>query len=152
MAFKHHLVLATDQMGVDQGQTGGLHTLRHHGLTLIALADMKGRRVDHCQQLCARLPCQFCRLFKPGIFANQQAHTNAIGTLTCFKYAYAITRLKITALVKHLVIGQLALGIAGHHLAFAQHAGRVEATLGCNRTGARLGASRGMPDHHGHAF
>ena len=151
MAFKHHLVLPAHQVGVDQRQTGGCHALAHGDFALIAFADVKRRGVDDGQQFSA---CGFgiCgRGIKPGVFTDQQAHFQLGTRRARLKHAGLIAGREVAALVKHLVIGQLALGVGGNHLPFAQHTGRVKALLHRHRAGAAV-AARGMPDHDRQVF
>ena len=149
MPLEHQLVLTTDQMGVYKRQARGAHALCHDGFTLRALAGVEWRCVDHCQHLRTRCFCQACGLFEPGVLAYQQADLDACARLACFKNTDAVTRHKIPSLVKHLVIGQLTLGVGGKHLTFAQDAGAIKALRHGHRMGAPVASLR-MAHHHGH--
>ena len=151
MPFKYHLVLATDQMGVHQRQAAGQHPLAHALFTLVTLADMKRRCVDHRQQLGTGLCRQSRRCFKPGVLTDQQADPDPVARFTSLKYAHLAAWREIASLVKHLVIGQLALGVGGQHLPFAQHAGGIEALLHRDRAGAQITAG-GVADYHTKVF
>ena len=145
MALEHHFILPAHQMGVNQRQTAVLHPGAHHLLTLIAFANVKRRGVDDHQQLGTGGPGQPGGLLKPGIFTNQQTHLDAAVSLARLKDADALPWREIAVLVKHLVVGQLPLGIGGHNSPLAQHAGRVVAALDGNRPGSAV-APAGMPD------
>ena len=130
MALEHHLVLATDQVRIDQRQAGLLHALAHHLLALITLADVEGRGIDDRQQLRPGFLGQAGGLLKPRVLANQQADADARAFGTGLKHTHAVAGREVAPLIKHLVIGQFALGIGRHHLALAQHAGRVSPPVG----------------------
>ena len=106
-AIKHHLVLGTDVVCVHQRQTGLECALAHARYTLAALAHMKRRCVDDCQQLGSSLFGQLAGLVKPSVFADQQADRDAAH----LEHAHPLAGRKVAALVKHLVVGQLAFGI-----------------------------------------
>ena len=149
MALKHQFILATHQMGVNQGQLRGARPLGHDRLAFIALAYVKGRGVDHSKHLRAGLLRQTCWLLKPSVFANQQAHAYACTFLARFEHAYPVARHKVAPLIKHLVIRQFALCVGGDHLAVAQHAGAVEALLHRHRSCTPTATLR-VAHHHSH--
>ena len=101
---------------------------------------MKWRGVDHHQQIGPSVFGQPRRLFKPGVFADQQPDAEGVVARLVpprLEHASALPRREIAALVKHLVIGQLALGVACNDAAFAQHAGGVVALLHRHALGAQ---------------
>ena len=155
MAFKHHLVLSTHQMRVHHGQTRGQHPCAHGDLALVALAHMEWRRVDDRQQLGTRLFGQARGLFKPGVLANQQAYFDAGRALPRLEHTNAFARREVAPFIKYLVVGQLALGVGGKHLPFADNAGGIVPTRHRHRFGAqrvRFAAAAGVAHHHGHVF
>ena len=122
-------VLPADQVRVDQRQPGGANTVLHHHLALIALADVKRRRVDHHQQLRPGVFGQPRRLFKPGVLADQQPDPHGAFALAGFKDANALPRREIAPLVKHLVVGQFTFRVGRDDYALPQHPGGVVALL-----------------------
>ena len=161
-AFKDNFVLPTHQMRVNQRQSGGQRPAAHHDLALAPFACVKGRGVDHHQQLGPGLFSQLGRLLKPGVFADQQADMKDL-TVVCRhrKNAHAVARREVTSLVKHLVIGQLAFGVGVQHVAFLQHPRCIVALLHGHAFGthaarcviARPGvAKRGRTHHHSQAL
>ena len=141
--FKNHLVLPTHQMRVNQGQTAIGHALAHALLSLRAFARMKRRGVQHCQHLRASVTRKAGRFVKPGVFANQQPHPRALN----LEHPDPVAGGEITALVKHLVVGQFALVISTDHLPLAQHAGAVVAARHRHAAGAQA-AAFGVTHHH----
>ena len=150
VAFKHNFVLAAHQMRIHQRQAGRQTAFAHHHFTLAALADVKRRRIDDHQQFSAGLPAQARGFFKPGILANQQAYADGVVALAGLKNAGALAGREITALVKHLVIGQLAFGVGFNDAAFAQHAGGIVALLHLHAFGvqAQAAVAVGRRAHH----
>jgi len=124
--FKDDFVLPTHQVRVHQRQARGLCACAHGGFALAALARVKGRGIEHQQHLGPGLLRLGGGLLKPSILANHQAQaqTLARGGLD-LKHAGVKARYEIAPLVKHLVVGQLPLGIGVGHLTSLQHAGRV---------------------------
>jgi len=144
MALENNFVLAAHQMRIDQWQAGCQATRLHHQLALAALADMKRRGIDHHQQFGTGLFGLARGFFKPGVFADQQADADgaACGFVAFhLENAGALSRREITALVKHLVIGQFALGIGVDDAAFPQYPGRIVALLDGHAFGAQAGAA-----------
>ncbi len=125
-ALEDDLVLPAHQVRVHQRQASGAHALAHGGLALAALAGVERRGVDHREQFGASGARIGGRRVEPGVLADEQAHTHraAVGA-GHVEHTGALARHEVAALVEHLVVGQLALGVGGDHAAFAQHAGRV---------------------------
>ena len=146
-AFKHHFILTAHQVRIHQGQACGFYAQAHGLFALITFAHMKGRRVDDGQQFGTGVFGVFGGGVKPSVFANEQAHAHALH----FKHAGLVAGCEVAAFVKHLVVGQFALGVLRHHLTFADHAGEVVAPLHRDRTAA-LVTARGVADHHMQAF
>ena len=145
--FKHHLVLAAHQMRISQRQTQGARALRHNRLALGALAHVIRRGVKHRQHLSALCLGRLRRLGKPRVFANQQANV-----LTAhLKHTALVARLKVTPLIKHLVVGQTLLGVARHALTRVPHRGGVvrqwAAHAAAVRKRVRIERLR-VPQHH----
>ena len=141
-AFKNHFVLPTHQMRVQQGQTRLRHALPHGLLALSTLAQVKRRRIDDRQHLCARSRCITCGCRVPGILANQHTHPHS----SHFKHARFLPRHEVAALVKHLVVGQLALEIGLLDLPIAHHAGGIAADAESRRIGRQ---GLGVAQHDG---
>ena len=144
---KHHLVLPAHQVGIDERQPGGVCALGHTRHPLAALAHVERRRVDDSQHFRPGLFGQARRLFKPGVFTNQQADLDALH----LKHTHTLPWREITALVKHLVVGQLAFGVGVLHHTMPQHTGHVEALLHRHRAGAGVAAA-GVAHHHHHVL
>ena len=103
---------------------------------------MKGRGIEHRQQLRTGVARQPRRLFEPGVFANEQAHAHAFD----LEHPDALAGREITALVKHLVVGQLAFVVVRQHGAAAQHAGTIVSPG--DRDRARTLSTAGRMPHH----
>jgi len=114
-------------VGIQQGQAGGLHPLHHAGFTLATLVEVEGRSVDDAQHLGTGCLGGLGGLVEPGVFADQQAEAAAAGGEHHRALACIPARDEIAPLVKHLVVGQLALAVGGHHLATGQHRRGIEA-------------------------
>ena len=142
-ALKNHFVLATHQMCINQRQAAIGHTLAHALLALWAFTGMKRRGVQHRQHLRPSVTRQAGRLVEPGVFANEQTHPHAFD----LEHAHPVAGCEIAALVKHLVIGQLALVVSAHHLPFAENARAVVAARHGHAAGAHATAF-GMAHHH----
>ena len=144
-------------MRVHQRQADGLGALLHHALTLTALANVKWRGIDHDQQLSPSGFGIIGRRVKPGVFTNQQADLDACVNsqviATRVKHAGAVARREITPLVKHLVVGQLALGVGVDDLPLTQHQSRVVPLLYCHAFGTQAVARHDRrANHHCQAF
>ena len=126
MALKNHFILPTNQVRADHRHAAGHHPIAHRLLALVALSDMKWRRIDDRQQLRARFNRQTRRLLEPGVLADHQSHAHLVSADPGIKNANTMTRREIAPFVEDLVIGQLTLGIGRDHRAFANHAGGVE--------------------------
>ena len=99
------------------------------------------------QTALARRLCLLRGLVTPGILTNQPAHAHALHA----EYTGTVARREVSALVKHLVIGQLALGIARHHTALAERTGFVQTLRHRNRARA-LAQTLRMSHHHVQVF
>ena len=133
-------------MGIDHRQTAGPHALAHGLLALVTLADVKGRGVDHCQQLCARRARLARGRLEPGVLADQQTHPDALD----LEHAGRLAWREVATLVEDLVVGQFALGVPGDHHALAQHGGCVVPAR--HRNAARAVVTPGRMSHdHRHA-
>ena len=144
--LKHHFVLATHHVGIDQRQADRQHTRSHGFFTLGGFALVKRRGVQHHQKLCPVVAGVQRGLLEPSVFANEQTNAHTLHR----EHAGVVAGFEITAFIKHLVVGQLALGITGHQMAFTKHRGHVEAVLHRHRAGAFVVAT-GVPHHHMHA-
>ena len=153
-ALEHNLVLPAHQVGIHQRQPGGLHPLAHGGLALAAFARMERRSVQHHQQLCTG--CFGClgRGIEPGILADQQPAAQAGTTrIRQVEHHRPVAGHKVPALVEHLVIGQVLLGVGVQRLAVAQHRGGIEQLGHRHAAPARTGLlAHGMTHHQREAI
>ena len=134
-------------MRIHQRQGHAAGTVSHAQNPFTALAHVERRGVDDGQQLGPGFLGGARRGLEPGVFTDQQANLHALHR----KHAHATPRREVAALVKHLVVRQLAFDVLGHQLAFAEHAGGVKPTLHRHRFGAVVPAL-GVAHHHVQAF
>ncbi|MNS87869.1 hypothetical protein D3C72_1218250 [compost metagenome] len=121
--IEHQGILAAHHVEVGDGRAAFAGTCSQHRIALGMLAALVGRSVGHHHQLRTGTHRIGQRLGEPQVFADQQAHRNAIN----LEHAAATVRvdIEVAALVEHRVIGQLALAVGLLHQAITQHAGRV---------------------------
>ena len=114
---------------------------------------MKRRGVDDDQQISAGIFGRLRRRVKPGVLTNQQAYLHTHVIAFYLKHTRRVARREVTPLVKHLVVGQLALGIGCQHFAFAKHFGGVVALLHSHAFGAQaVTCHHGRANHHRQAL
>ena len=152
-------------MCINQRQASGQRPAAHHELAFAALADVERRGVDDDQQLGTGLPGQPGGLVKPGVFADQQADIDGLAAFAIFcidlENASALPRCEVAALIKYLVVGQLAFGVSVQHTALLQHPRGIVALLHRHAFGAHAAqgfvsgpgvAARWRSHHHRQAF
>ena len=144
-------------MRKQQRRAIGLGSEAHHALALHTLARVKRRGIDDRQQLGAGRARALRGRLKPRVLANEQAHFHRVCALAHAEHARRLAGREVAPLVKHLVIGQLALGVAVKPAPLTQHMGHVQAlrhlhTAAVQQGGICLRHRHGAAHHHMQAF
>ena len=150
-AIEHQFILRAHQVAIDHRQASLAHPLAHHAVARRRFFHVIGRGIEHQQCLCAGVLGRARRLgiprigargqhalelierwlraggeraeIAPDVFADQHAQLHAVDV----DHHRHIARCEVTLLVKHGVVGQVALAVHRCHHAILQHGGSVVA-------------------------
>ena len=115
--IEHQLILATHMIDIEGGHRPLLDHLGHLLMPFRGAIDRIGAAIDIDVYHGTGLEGPPRRAVVPDIFANTQGYLSAFKTKDAGLRAF----LKVTLLIKHLVVGQMLLAVVGNDLAMVDH-------------------------------
>ena len=123
VAIENQLILATHQVGVDQGHALRADMLAHGVIAQVLLVHVVGRAVRHQQHLRAGRAGAHGRMLEPRVFADIDAETHALHA----KHEGLVRRREVTLFIEHRRVRQVVLAVGAQHFAVEQHGSGVMA-------------------------